>query len=120
MDVVDYYRGEIRNQGQWLDVYRQTCNTSYDNEKSKVGRVRLSVSAPSSSSEVNTEGTDQSVSMVGLSDPTEERSTALRVGDELRTRPDGQRRYRVETRDGLPNDFNPEILRVGLSKRNVD
>jgi hypothetical protein len=120
MDVVDYYRGEIRNQGQWLDVYRQTGNTSYDSEKSAVGKVCLSVSAPSSSSEVNTEGTDQSVSMVGLIDPTDQRSTDLHVGDELRTRPDGQRRYRVETRDGLPNDFDTEIVRVGLSKRNVD
>jgi len=119
MDVVDYYRGEIRNQGYWMSLYRQESTTTYDNSgMSEIGEVRVSISTPSSSHEVTTEGTGQEVSLKGLIDPTDNRSTTVQVGDELRSQPDERKRYVVETRDGIPNDFNPEIVHLGLKQAN--
>jgi len=123
MDAIDYFNAEITDQSHAVTVHRETGGTSYDASREQVDTVRMSVTDLSAQSSTVTEGTDQDISYRGLLNPhyntDGELTTVVKVGDELRVA-DGVRRYRVETKVGRPNDIDPDVWELGLSRANSD
>jgi|APHM01.1.fsa_nt_gi hypothetical protein len=124
MDGLDAIRREVATQSHQMSVWRQQSKTTYgSDDRTNVGTAYVSVSEPSSSSTVEAEGTDSTITLVGYVDPSyapygEANRVDVQVTDELRLTANEAQRYVVETRDGLPNDLDAEVIRLGLRKAN--
>lgn len=121
MDVLDYFASSVKNQAYTFDVYRNTGGNSYSEEKQKVGEVTVSISDRSSQSQTTVEGSDESVNFKGLLNPQYDENGTLTevvfVNDEL-WRQNGEQRYVVKTKDGRPNDIEPDLWELGLDRAN--
>jgi len=121
MDALDFMQATVDSESMLMGVYRNTSNNSYDSSKSSVGTVSVAVFAPTSSSEVVTEGSGQDTSLVGLCEPAHSNGDllpAVQVNDELRVQANPEKRYLVKTKDGYPNDLDAELVRLGLEPSN--
>ena len=124
MDALEYLRSEVTHQAHSFDVYTQDGGNSYNNDYSKSGEtVEMSVSDMSGSGETVAEGSDQSVSYRGTLTPSYDNNGDLTktvgVNDELRA-VDGNQRYVVKTKTGIPNDIDPEVWQLGLERANTE
>jgi len=121
MDALSFMQSTVASVSVPMDVYRNTSTGSYDSDKSSVGTVSVSVFAPTSVSEVVTEGSGQDTSLTGLAEPAPNAGDPLpsvKVNDELRVQSNPEKRYVVKTKDGYPSDINPELVRLGLEPSN--
>ena len=124
MDALQYLQSTVTHQAHTFAVYTQDGNNSYNSEYSDTGEtVEMSVSDMSGSGETVTEGSDQSVSYRGTLNPSYDNNGDLTetvgVNDELRA-VDGNQRYVVKTKTGIPNDIDPEVWQVGLQRANTE
>jgi len=121
MDILDIMQSTVGRETVLMDVYRNTSTGSYSSERTSVGTVSVSVFAPTSSSQVVTEASQQDSSLTGLAEPAPDGSDplpAVKVNDELRVQSSPEKRYTVETKDGYPSDIDPELVRLGLEPAN--
>ena len=123
MDALQYLQSTVAHQAHTFTVYTQDGN-SYNSDYSDTGEtVDMSVSDMSGSGETVTEGSDQSVSYRGTLNPSYDNSGDLTeyvgVNDELRA-VDGNQRYVVKTKTGIPNDIDPEVWQLGLERANTE
>ena len=121
MYVTDYFSTSIGDQTYTFDVYRNTGGNSYDESMEDVGEVEVSISDVSSQSDTTVEGSDESVTYKGLLNPQYDMngnlSEVVFVNDELRLQ-SGPKNYVVKTKDGHPNDIDPDIWELGLDRAN--
>lgn len=124
MDALAYIHNDLSQQAVVCEILRPTDSDSvYDGDLTETDEtVEVAIFQPSSSSTVTTEGTDQDTSLTGhivpQYDTTDTLDTVVHVGDRLRVRANPAKRYEVRTKDGVPNDIDPELFRVGLEPAN--
>lgn len=125
MDALDYIHNTITEQSVTCDVLRPADDgsTVYDDGFTETGeRVNVAVFQPSSSSTVTTEGTGQDVSLTGHLVPSYDKNgdltVVVEVGDRLRVTDNTAKQYEVRTKDGVPNDLDPEVWQLGLEPAN--
>jgi hypothetical protein len=124
MDALQFYREEVDRQAYTAAVYRADGTSSYESTSmQQVGQIAVSISDATSVSETVTEGSDEDTSLRGLTTPTYDANGNLTetvaVNDELRLT-NAPRRYTVTTKNGIPNDIDPEVWELGLERANVD
>lgn len=122
MDALAYIHDDVSRQAVTCAIWRDTSDGPYDDSLSDTGEtVDVAISSPTSQQQVVAEGSGQEATFVGVLVPEEGRDGTLqdpvRLNDQLR--PVGSaRRYDVRTKDGVPNDLNPEIWQLGLDRAN--
>lgn len=123
MNGVDYIRSAVTERGLICDVQEQSDGGAYDNgDYTTVDTVTVAIFDPSSTFSVVSEGGDDDVSLVGLvvPDTNADGNRVEHVGVNQRLVPQNAtgQQYRVETKDGHPNDVDPDVWRLGLAKAN--
>lgn len=123
MDALDAIVASVTDQRITCDVYRDDSTSAYGGDPSKVGTVDVAIFEPSSSSEVVVEGSGQDTSLTGLVVPTHDSNGDLvhdvEVNDELRVQSNEAKRYDVRVKDGVPNELDPDMWRLGLERANA-
>lgn len=122
MDVVDYLRSTVNQQGVVCDVLRDTTTGSYGSDStSKVDEVTVSIVADRTNQSLP-ESMDVDTSIYGLYAPQFDANGDLKhvveVNDTLRVQQNTAKRYSVVAKDGLPNDIEPELWGLGLAHVN--
>lgn len=121
MDTLNYVTASVRENSRRFDVYRGQGST-YNGSTEKVDAVDAWVFDPTSTSISVVEGTDEDTSLTGLVVPSYDADGGLvervHVNDELRLQSNTAKRYLVATKDGVPNELDPELWRLGLSHAN--
>jgi len=120
MDATDYINSEV-NGGFEFAVFRG--GNSYSGGMEDTGdRVIVDVTEAASQAADNVEGSSQDVSFRGLLNPSYDDSGGLtdvvKVNDELRLVGNKEIRYVVQTKQGQPNDIDPELWNLGLDRAN--
>jgi hypothetical protein len=122
MDALQFLVTDVTDQAVTCDVYRDTSSDAYGGSKTKVDSVDVAIFAPSSSSQVVVEGSGDETSFTGLVVPERDENDDLvesvHVNDELRVQGNTEKRFDVRVKDGVPNDLDPELWRLGLDKAN--
>lgn len=123
MDALTFMQADVTSQAVTCNVYDSTSERQYGGGgKTKVDQVDVAIFAPSSSSEVVVEGSGQETSFTGLVVPRYGPDGTLihhvDVNQELRVAADESKRYEVRVKEGVPNDLDPEIWRLGLERAN--
>jgi len=123
MNAVEYMQSDVATQGTLCDILRETTSSSYsDGGESIVDTVRVAIYAAQSSSQMTPAGMDPDTAFSGLVVPERDGDGDLihpvDVGDVLRPQSNTALRYTVETKDGLPNDIDPSLWMLGLSRGN--
>lgn len=122
MDALAYIHDDVSRQAVTCEIWRDQSDGPYDDSLSDTGEtVDVAIFSPTSQSQVVAEGSGQEATFVGVLVPEEGRDGTLqdpvRLNDQLR--PVGSaRRYDVRTKDGVPNDLNPELWQLGLDRAN--
>lgn len=124
MDATAFIQSDVTALADTFDVYRVDDNdtsSAYDNGTfTDTGvDVHVRVHSPSSQQQVVAEGSGQETSYTGFLVPEYDVDGNLahnvEVNDQLRM---NGKRYDVVVKDGIPNDHDPEIWRLGLDKAN--
>lgn len=123
MDALDYMRTSVTDQSVRCDVRRDQSSDSYSGpDYSTVGEVDVAIFDPSSSSVVVTEGSGEDTSLTGLVVPAYDTDGNLNervhVNDRLRPQSNTAKLYEVRVKDGLPNEIDPDLWRLGLEHAN--
>jgi len=123
MDPMDYIHTDLTDQSVTCAVYRSSGSGVYNDGLSDTGEtVEVTLSEPSSSSVSHVEGIDEDTSLVGQVvpeyDDNGDLTERLEVNDELRAIAYEGKRYEVSTKDGIPNELDPEIWALGLEPAN--
>lgn len=120
MDALSYIKTDVADMAVTMDVYRKDDSGAYSGDWTLVDTKNVHVFAPSSSSRVVVEGSGQETSLTGLTLPTYDTNDTLvdviHVNDQLRY---NGKRYDVRVKDGLPNELDPELWKLGLDRANA-
>jgi hypothetical protein len=125
MDTLDYIHDAITEQAIACDIFRPDDSAAvYDDSLVDTGSsVEIAISDPSSTSVVQTEGVGEDISLVGhvvpQTDQNGQLTEVLHVGDQLVPQSAPEKAYDVRTKDGVPNELDPEIWQVGLERANA-
>lgn len=120
MDALSYIKTDVADMAVTMDVYRKDDSGAYSGEWTPVDTKDVDVFSPSSSASVVVEGSGQETSLTGLTLPTYDTNDTLvdviHVNDQLRY---NGKRYDVRVKDGLPNELDPELWKLGLDRANT-
>jgi hypothetical protein len=124
MDTLDYIHDAITEQAIACDIFRPDDSAAvYDDSLVDTGSsVEIAISDPSSTSVVQTEGVGEDISLVGhvvpQTDQNGQLTEVLHIGDQLVPQSAPEKAYNVRTKDGVPNELDPEIWQLGLERSN--
>lgn len=124
MDALDYIRTDVKRQSVQCTVFNpDDGSTAYNDGFTDTGEtIPVAIFQSSSSSQVTTEGTGQDTSLTGhlvpQTDANGDRKTVVTVGDRLQLQSNTAKQYEVRTKDGVPNDIEPELYQLGLEPAN--
>lgn len=122
MDATAFMQADVAEQAVTCDVFDETGERAYNGpSESKQDEVDVAIFQPTASALVEIEGSDQEVSLAGLVVPDYDSNGNLveHVGVNDTIQPQGtQKKYRVETKVGLPNDLSVDLWQLGLNRAN--
>ncbi len=122
MDALSYIQSDIEEQSVACDVLRDDGGGYNGGNYSKVDTIDVAIHSPSSSSEVVVEGSGEETSLTGKVVPDYDSNGNLlshvQVNDRLRPQEHSGKLYEVRVKDGVPNELNPDIWRLGLEHAN--
>jgi hypothetical protein len=120
MDATAYIQSDVAEMAITMDVYRKEDSGAYSGDFTKVGAADVHVFNPSSQQQVVVEGSGEETSMTGLKLPEYDIDDNLvepvHVNDQLRV---GGKRYDVRVKEGIPNEIDPDLWRLGLDTANT-
>lgn len=117
MRTSPHIQSRISEDAYTFTVYRTDDNGAYTDSFTEVGQSDILVLDASGSQLAALEGVGQDVSTVGLAIP--EDSETVQPNDQLRRGENESRRYDVETKVGIPNEFEPVVYQFGLRRANA-
>lgn len=122
MDATDFIVTDVADLAITCDVYEQADSGAYNGGFSKVGEKDVHIFAPSSQQRVTLEGSGQETAFTGLAvvdhDVNGDPVHTVEVNHQLRPQANSAKHYDVRVKDGLPNDVNPVVWRLGLDRAN--
>lgn len=113
----------VRHEQKTFAVYRGDSSGAYESTMQQVDEVDVHLYAPSSSHSVVLEGAGEETGLTGLVIPDRDANGDIIEhvynNDELRLKSDESVRYNVLVKDGVPDDLDPDLWRLGLEKANT-
>jgi len=121
MNAREYIVTDVADRATTCDIYRSDSDGVYNSDYERVGETAVYIFSASSTTTISIEGSGQDTSLVGLTTPSYGRQGKLvhdvEVNDQLRV---NDRQYRVETKDAIGDELDPQLWQLGLERANVE